>query len=396
LDAAVNRGDGKDNHFCFLKPGKRGGEEEEQQLPNYLYPSVTPTDSPTMFSNTPTISLAPTQSRRPSEAPSVDLDKAEAPVVPGDYIPEELIQAAFKLENGIVQLENGIVHPEPEEQPEPEDLPGEYIGRAFGDPHLQTWTGQRYDFHGLCDLVLLKNPSFRDGLGMNIHMRTKKTGQWSYISSAVLSIGNHTLEVMSDHKGGMKYWINAQENIRLEDGGGLCGDGVFPIDLKQLFRHQWELSVSLNHQHHKSSKIIFSTFKSFVNVEVSHPMDSDFRDSLGLMGQYRTGLKLGRDSSTLMDEDMNAFGQEWQVQANEPMYFHNIDGPQAPKRCDIPSVASKTNTVRRRLGEQIVSEDEAKSACAAVNGKDDFDACVFDVLATNDMEMSLAYHQDTN
>merc|ERR1712151_735138 len=55
---------------------------------------------------------------------------------------------------------------------------------AKGDPHFKLWDGKAYDFHGICDLVLLHNPEFNNGLGMDIHIRTKKMKHWSYIKTA--------------------------------------------------------------------------------------------------------------------------------------------------------------------------------------------------------------------
>ena len=40
-------------------------------------------------------------------------------------------------------------------------------------PAVKTWTGESYDFHGACDLVLLSNPSYGNGQEMDIHIRTK-------------------------------------------------------------------------------------------------------------------------------------------------------------------------------------------------------------------------------
>lgn len=53
------------------------------------------------------------------------------------------------------------------------DIQGGGDGGASGDPHINSWSGQTYDFHGGCDLVLLQDPDFANGLGLNIHIRTK-------------------------------------------------------------------------------------------------------------------------------------------------------------------------------------------------------------------------------
>merc|ERR1712151_750010 len=78
---------------------------------------------------------------------------------------------------------------------------------AKGDPHFKLWDGKAYDFHGVCDLVLLHNPEFNNGLGMDIHIRTKKMKHWSYIKTAVIRIGNESFEVMAERKHNY-YWNN--------------------------------------------------------------------------------------------------------------------------------------------------------------------------------------------
>ena len=59
------------------------------------------------------------------------------------------------------------------------------------------WSGEKYDFHGGCDLVLLHDDSFAHGLGITIHIRTKERYGYSYIETAAVRIGEDTLEVSS-------------------------------------------------------------------------------------------------------------------------------------------------------------------------------------------------------
>jgi hypothetical protein len=71
-------------------------------------------------------------------------------------------------------------------------------GGAQGDPHFKTWRGQHYNFHGVCDLILLQIKEFASGLGLDVHIRTYMRRDMSYIcSSAVLRIGSDVLEVES-------------------------------------------------------------------------------------------------------------------------------------------------------------------------------------------------------
>jgi hypothetical protein len=77
---------------------------------------------------------------------------------------------------------------------------------AYGDPHIKTWSGEKFDFHGVCDLVLLCNAKFNKGAGLDVHIRNKKIRQWSYVDSAAVRIGTDTLEVRGGEKS--NFWIN--------------------------------------------------------------------------------------------------------------------------------------------------------------------------------------------
>merc|ERR1712216_1109068 len=132
------------------------------------------------------------------------------------------------------------------------------------------------------------------------------------------------------------------------------------------------------------SFIRFRTFKDFVSVDIHKADKRNFAGSLGLMGNLK-GDKIARDGMTVV-EDNNAFGLEWQVLPSEPMLFHNIDGVQLPEKCPIPDQSQS----RRRLRESTISLEDAELACGRV-GAANRDACIFDVMATNDKDMAGAY-----
>lgn len=46
---------------------------------------------------------------------------------------------------------------------------------VFGDPHFETWTGEKFDFHGACDLKLLESRSHN----LTIHIRTTQRYHYS-------------------------------------------------------------------------------------------------------------------------------------------------------------------------------------------------------------------------
>jgi len=237
----------------------------------------------------------------------------------------------------------------------------------------------KYDFHGVCDLVLLENPTFQKDFGMDIHVRTRQIKQFSYVSSAVLQIGNGTLEVMGDTHENL-YWIN-KEPKSLADNGIIGLINGYPISLQKENSKQYKFIVDLG----DNASIILKTFKKFVHVSIEGATEERFGTSLGLLGAYGSGDRVARDGRTIL-EDTNIFGQEWQVLPQEGMLFHNVEGPQFPEKCDIP----QTSNLRRRLAESDASEEEAKIACAHVNSED-FDLCVFDVMATGDKEVVGAY-----
>lgn len=80
-----------------------------------------------------------------------------------------------------------------------------------GDPHIEHWNGDWYDWHGECDAVLLHAPDFQNGLGLDIHTRSTIRYEYSYIESVTIRIGDDILEVSSF--GG--YFFNGVEDVDL-------------------------------------------------------------------------------------------------------------------------------------------------------------------------------------
>jgi len=267
----------------------------------------------------------------------------------------------------------------------PTAQPARYQG-ANGDPHFKTWSGERYDFHGICDLMLLSNPKFNDNLGMDIYIRSKKTKQWSFISTAVIRIGVETFEV-SGRKDGDAYWVNGIEgdvegdDILWDERTNIAG---YPIKYQRVHSIQREYVINLGES---NEKIIFKTWKDFVRVDVVNPRDEDFTGSMGLIGSYPDGTIVGRFNPLSSMKDRNAFGQEWQVLSSDPKLFHSVEGPQYPARCVLPTKSS----LRRRLSKSEISREDAEVSCSSITDDEERDLCIFDVMATNDKVTAEAY-----
>jgi len=257
-----------------------------------------------------------------------------------------------------------------------------------GDPHFKTWTGERFDFHGVCDLVLLSNPRYGNGAGMKIHLRTKEIGtSYSYVAAAVVSVGDSVLEVMGGRDKN-QYWLNeVAGNEELKTGDSFKFGENGDVHFTQHSSKAREFSIKLDGTNSNQFHLVIKTWNGMVSVAFDGETKSaDFDGSLGLIGSYPHGFKLSRDGSSVI-KDLNTFGQEWQVLPKDGSLFHEAgDGPQFPRKCDIPSI----HDMRRRLSTTRISITDAEIACNGV-GLDDFDLCVFDIIATNNKESAGAY-----
>jgi len=252
---------------------------------------------------------------------------------------------------------------------------------AGGDPHFRTWTGQKYDFHGVCDLVLLHNPTFQNGLGLDIHIRTKGIEQfYSYISNLALRIGEDTLEVIPSGKEN-HYWVNQVKGSEVNEDMVLPFTlSGFPVTFRSLTHLSREFVVDIG----DGQEIVIETWDKFLRVDIRGAKTTEFVESAGLLGQLGKKEVLGRDNRVV--SDWNEFGQEWQVLPTEPKLFHNLDGPQSPEKCQIPS----QEEMRRHLKDSKISPEEAQAACA--HAQDEKEFCVFDVLVTSNKAVAASYN----
>jgi hypothetical protein len=94
---------------------------------------------------------------------------------------------------------------------------------------------------------------------------------------------------------------------------------------------------------------------------------------------------LAHDGRTVLS-NANDFGQEWQVLVNEFSLFQTQFLPQDKQECTLPS-SLQTSQLRRRPWESSGLELATEQACEHWGeGKDD---CMFDVLATSDLDMAI-------
>ena len=245
-------------------------------------------------------------------------------------------------------------------------------GGGFGDPHLKTWSGQTYDYHGECDLILCSSDGFANGQGLDIHIRTTIRKNWSFISAAAVRIGNSILEV---HSFG-KYYVDGVEAAPLNQDFG--GFRIAREVGKEGHAHQFHISTD-------EGKIEVRVFKDFIGVFIRNAKATGFGESVGLMGNYYSSAWLLRDGET-MATDPNIFGGEWQVQDHEHQLFVEPSTVAYPDKCRLPDVSAQK--ARRRLEESEITVEMAIEACK--EWLEDKDLCINDVLLTDDLDVALA------
>jgi hypothetical protein len=221
---------------------------------------------------------------------------------------------------------------------------------------------------------------------LDVHVRTVIRDWWSQIESAAMRIGDVTLQMDVD-----KFFVNGQE-FSDEDLPMDTGEFVIagPFEGSQITDsiHGTENYVLKTYSatFNDKSVVTFKVLDDFMNVVISGHKH-DFEHSVGLMGDYRLGKPYTREGERMYD--LHEFALEWQVDPRiDPVLFHESKGPQLPaEQCRMPGVAK---TARRGLRGHENSElyGHARNACA---GKEEVDACMNDIMATNNLNMALLH-----
>ncbi|CAJ1956427.1 unnamed protein product [Cylindrotheca closterium] len=250
------------------------------------------------------------------------------------------------------------------------------------DPHIITWKNEHYEFHGQCDLVLAKDPDFAEGMGLDVHIRTKIVRYWSYVQSVAIRIGNDILEI----QGGTEMNTEAEYWVNFEHLGDLTTFAGFPVYQESNKIHRRSYTIDLNSKY-PGKKIFIDLYREFVRVKLDGGLET-FGNTVGLLGDPRSGSLLARDGVNSF-EDYIEFGNEWQVLPADGRLFRQSAHPTFPERCLQPEDAQGER--RRRLDESSISVEQAEAACASLKDPLTIKDCVYDILATQDLDMVGAF-----
>jgi hypothetical protein len=245
---------------------------------------------------------------------------------------------------------------------------------ANGDPHFHTWTGHKFDYHGQCDLVFMKAPSF-EGRGLEIHVRTEQRYFFSFIKTVAMKIGDDLLEFGFD-----QVLLNGSPAHE-----GLASGSSFDFAGYPVSFHDEPMPNGrprkLYRVHTPHDTVDIKVFKQLMAIEIEDASHVNFIDAVGITGDYNSGLMLGRDGVTVLS-DPSDFGPEWQVTSDDPSLFSSVQAPQFPEKCWEAAAIDKVRHLRNG-----VSQVQAEEACAILGENADIEDCVFDIMATGDIEM---------
>lgn len=240
------------------------------------------------------------------------------------------------------------------------------------DPHFKTFGNEWYDFHGACDLVLMSNPDFGNGAGLDVHIRTVVRYAYSYIQTAAIRVGGELIQI-SEYG---EYVLNSVANAATP----------YAMAGAYTFRHE-KVDKNTDRFHFdlgKGRSFTMQSYKDMLSFSFNLPaLDEELANTVGLLGNYKTGERLGRDGVTAI-EDPVAFGQEWQVRSDESMLFETHQQPQFPMKCQMPNPQARET--RRLRG--TISKEAAAAACAHIEDIQIRDMCIFDVTSTEDLSLA--------
>jgi hypothetical protein len=249
-------------------------------------------------------------------------------------------------------------------------------GGGSGDPHFMLFNRTRYGFQGECDLVMLSNPEYHDNIGMDIHLRTTIHDFFSFIENAAIRIGEKVFEFEAGNKD--SFYLNGEavsrEDLPLEFDGHYM-DVPHTVGTADIFR------IDLPSGGYVQARV----HNRILSVDVQAGVDEEFEKSVGMLGDYHTGKMLSRDQTRIIDIE-DEFGLEWQVRSDDAMLFRTVRAPQWPQQCNLPAITER----HLKLYDDEEKVDRAEELCAHKNG-DDFDWCLFDVLAMEDESVAGAW-----
>jgi len=216
-------------------------------------------------------------------------------------------------------------------------------------------------------------PSFEDGLGLDVHIRTTIDTSFSYVEAVAIRVGDFVLNINKDGA-----WI---DNMQISD---------FPAE-------EGPFAITNTQKNKMPIYVISVVNKKVITVKVpghGYLFVQMFANGIqsgemhGLMGEYPSGKLIGRDGVSEF-VNTNEYGEEWQVQPFEGMLFLEARESEFVA-CKYPN--KKAVATARKLRSQEGFDLLAEEACQHLDTSIDYEFCVEDVLTTGDVRIAAGYY----
>ncbi len=233
-----------------------------------------------------------------------------------------------------------------------------------------------------------------------MHIRTTRVEnesvKYSYISGVAVSLDDGVVLEVSSSDG--KLLVNGEQCNHTTDKTSSTGNGEPPTtailtekayELKKLFSGSKGQIVQyvLNFHGGRSIEIRANTRANMISTS----MNGTWSNTAGMLGSSGNPRFMSRDGSHEFTGSWNTHAEEWQVNTSDRKIFLEDREPQFPHACryEVSQMQQKALRGRRLMDKSTdrITDDMARSACAHV--RDEMkEFCIFDVLATEDVELS--------
>jgi len=218
---------------------------------------------------------------------------------------------------------------------------------------------------------------FESGTGIRVHVRTTRVDtprgvSYSYVSGTAVQVGDHVLEASED--GGIiidgfpttftatfddssRQHHADEESITTTTSSTTFAGYTLTRTLKGRKDQIFAFEVNLGNSN--VIKIRTNTKTSIMNVDV----EGYYEGSVGLLGPPagEDDRFLSRDGSLDLTGNWNSFGEDWQVNYQDPMLFQVPREPQYPVTC-LYDESSEKKTLRRHRRRLLDSSNGANRA----------------------------------